>query len=138
MHNLRKIDGSFTKVGVQQGEIHEDDAGFSDLVTIAAANEFGTKNIPSRPFMRNSVDKNKPKIKKLQENALSKIFRGTASVRQSLRIIGEGMEGFIKKEIKDLKFPANKPSTIKRKGSSNPLIDTEQMRQNITHIEVLR
>lgn len=33
---------------------------------VAMWNELGTQYMPSRPFMRNSIDKNKPVIKKTQ------------------------------------------------------------------------
>ncbi len=39
--------------------------------------------------------------------------------------------------IKDVKSPSNAASTIKQKGSANPLIDTGNMRQAVTHKETL-
>jgi len=42
-------------------------------------------------------------------------------------------QGIVQEYMTNLKSPANAPSTIKRKGSANPLIDTGQQRQSVTY-----
>jgi hypothetical protein len=136
---LKLMDKSYTKVGVQQGEIHKSaDGELSDLVVIAAVNEIGTKRIPSRPFMRNAVDGNQMGIFKTQVEMYGDVSRGVKTVRTALATIGEFMTAKVKKEIKTLRTPPNAPATVKRKGSDNPLIDQGQLIQSITHVEVLR
>ena len=58
--DMKKVDSSFTKIGVQQDAIHKDeDSGItSDLAVIAAVHEFGAPNrgIPERPFIRTTAD----------------------------------------------------------------------------------
>ena len=47
-------------VGFQAGHAAEEDG--TDIAAVAAWNELGTENIPSRPFLRMSVDENEDKI----------------------------------------------------------------------------
>ena len=52
-----------------------------------------------------------------------------------LRLAGAFLEGKIKEKItlSDPDWPPLKPQTIKRKGSSKPLIDTGRLRNSIIH-----
>ena len=137
--SLKRMNTSYTKVGVQEGTQHKSKEGeLSDLVVIATANEFGTKRIPSRPFMRNAMDKNQVTLFKTQLKMYSEVLAGTKNVRDALAVIGEVAVAKVKKEIRNLKFPPNAPSTIARKGSDNPLIDEGQLVQSITHVEVMQ
>ena len=54
---------------------------------------------------------------------------------QILRVAGAFLEGRIKEKITegDPDWPPLRPETIKRKGSSKPLIDTGKLRASITH-----
>jgi len=53
----------------------------------------------------------------------------------ALSEVGEWMTAKTKAKIRGLKSPPNAASTIKRKKSSNPLIDTGQMINSIQHVE---
>ncbi len=142
----KRADRSYTKVGVQQGTTHKNtDPGskseqLSDLVMIAAVNEFGTKDgkIPSRPALRLAVENNSKKIAKLSATVYSKTLDKSITLEQALSILGEFVTDAMKKSITDLKTPPNSPRTIAAKGSSNPLIDTGQYRNSISHIEVIK
>lgn len=66
---------------------------------------------------------------------LDAVREGIKEGQDSRRImarVGVAAEGAIKQYITDLDSPPNKPSTIRRKGSSNPLIDTGNMRASVT------
>jgi len=138
---LRRMDGAHSKIGIQQGTTRENEgvSGTSDMVIIAAANEFGApkRSIPARPFMRNAFDKNRQAIGRLQDKLFGAVTVGNVTPEKALSMIGEMHKGQVQKEIVDLQFPPNVPSTIKRKGSSNPLIDTGQLRQSIQHVEMM-
>lgn len=54
-------------------------------------------------------------------------------MRQSLDRLGLMAAGDIQRRIADLRDPPNAASTVDRKGSSNPLIDTGEMRQKVSH-----
>lgn len=103
------------------------------MTLIAAANEFGTSDghVPERSFIRSTIDeKNKQYLDvltKVTRNALDgKELAIKGLTRLGLRAVGD-----IQRKITKLKDPPNEPSTIKKKGSSNPLIDTGRLRQSI-------
>ena len=105
------------------------------VAQVAAWNVYGTENIPSRDFMglaradiirdqHTVVNKIKARRKPLSEEG----------VDMMLATLGHLAQKDIQKAIVDLDSPPNKPSTIKAKGSSNPLIDTGHMLQSVTFI----
>lgn len=134
---MKLLDNSFTKVGVQEGELRADD--LSEMVIVAAANEFGTERIPERSFLRSTVDKKRRQIFALKKTMYNQILDGRKSTRRGLQIIGEDVQFKIQSTIRKLKTPPNAPSTIKRKhGKANPLVDTGNLVQSIRHVEVVR
>ena len=104
-----------------------------DLVVIAASNEFGTNTIPERSFMRAGVDENKKEFEAFLEKGTFNVIAGKLSKRQLIGRLGLLGVKKIQEKIESGPFKANKPATVKRKGSSKPLIDTGRMRQSITH-----
>ena len=102
-------------VGFQAGKV-TDDRGV-DMAQIAMWNELGTSTAPSRPFLRKSVD----------ENA-----GGTAE--QSLKQIGVFGVGLVQEKIESGSYEPNAPSTIRKKKSDKPLIDTGRMRQSVKYV----
>lgn len=110
------------------------------VAEIAASNEFGTKNsdgtqrIPERPFMRQSVDNNKGTIATMGSEQLKAVVMGKADAEKALSVIGALQVGLIQHEIRAGGFTPNAPSTIKRKGSSQPLIDEGRMRQSVHYV----
>lgn len=140
--DLGVADGSFTKVGVQQGAQHEDEDGkLSDMVLIAGVNEFGTKDgkIPARPALRNSIDNNKAKIENTQVRLLNGVMSGRLSVQNALSALGEYQQNLMQKSITSLRNPPNAETTKLKKKSSNPLVDTGfYQSRSIQHIEVIK
>ena len=93
------------------------------VAQVAYFNEFGTLNIPMRPFFRNAINKN---IKKWYATLQSGINQN-ATPSKALAIVGEVARADI------VKSPPNAQSTIKQKKSTNPLIDTGLMRRSVTY-----
>ena len=58
---------------------------------------------------------------------------GRRTAEDAMKLIGEFAQSGIKKNISDGGFESNKPSTVKRKGSSKPLIDNGTMRNAIRY-----
>jgi len=149
IREVRKADNSYTKVGLpQEGEVKEGTKTgsgnepiiqMSELVTVGAVQEFGApkKNIPARPFIRTTYDENREKINNLVLNEYEKIVDGSSNVKRSLGLIGEWLKAKTQAKIRAIRTPPNAPTTIAKKGSSNPLIDTGQMVQSIQHVEVI-
>jgi len=106
------------------------------LATIAAVNNFGSADgkIPARPVLEPAITKGAPQYQRLAEVMLPKVLSGEMTMRILLEQMGQLAEGHIKQEITDLKTPPNAPSTIKKKGSDNPLIDTGAFRQSIRYV----
>lgn len=124
------------KVGFPSGEAD------ADNIQKAIWNEFGTKGgasgggwggpIPERPFMRNAMRENKTKYLNALKTSASKIVRGEATLQQTMQKLGVFAQGHIQAEITSLSAPPNSPVTIDLKGSSNPLIDSGEMRGAVT------
>ena len=89
--------------------------------------------IPERSFMRSTIQAKKKDIISLQKKLLKQIVNGTMKVETGLGLVGEFMADAIKQKIVSLRTPANSAATIRKKGSSNPLIDTGQLKNSITY-----
>lgn len=133
MKELRKLAELEVHIGYQRGEetvVSDDGKSRADLVDIAMWNELGTVNIPSRPFMRDSVDKHMDDISHMITAQKEELLNGS-SARKILETIGLFQQDLIQTEIEQGDFVANAPSTIKKKGSDKPLIDTGTMKNSV-------
>ncbi len=133
---LALMDGSYTKVGIQQGAMEAD--GVTDLVIVAAANEFGTDTVPERSFLRSTFDEEREKLATITAAEAQAIMEGTKTVDLSLALIGEYFTGRVQAKIHSHPPPPNAPETIARKGSSGTLIDSGQLVQSIRHVEIIK
>lgn len=126
-----KFRNAFTKVGLFSGP----HSSGEDVVTIAVVHEFGSpkNNIPERSFIRAWTDQNRRKIWNKIEELYDKVLEGKYTARKAIKKLGEWGAGEIKDFMTDLRTPSNAPSTIARKGSSNPLIDSGEMRRAVDH-----
>ena len=85
------------------------------------------------PFgMRQSADGNKAVIEKMCKAQLQKVAQGETA-ENALKNIGNMQVGFIQDTITKSKTWAepNAESTIKKKGSDVPLVDTSRMQQSV-------
>lgn len=98
------------------------------VADVAKNNEFGTLEIPSRPFFRNAIENNAKKW----VNFLAQDLVKSENAEISYNRLGEVARGDIVKSINQTNSPANSPLTIKAKGSSKPLVDTGFLRANVT------
>lgn len=127
---LEELTGLQVRIGFQQGEAYEDGV---DMCDIAAWNEFKTERSPSRPFLRNSIDENESKINSFLQSKKNDFIRGQ-SAEQILKEIGLFQKDLIQEKITEGSFTPNADSTIKKKGSDKPLIDTGRMRQSVNYV----
>jgi hypothetical protein len=117
--------------------------GKISLVEAAWYNEYGTDrvtksgarvpHVPPRPFIGTTADEQKGAVGRLMTKLGGLIIDGVKTVKDALAVVGEFVQGKIQMKIRAIRDPANAPSTIKRKGSSNPLIATAQMLQSIRY-----
>ena len=123
------------KVGVLSGagEHNKGTAG-QTVAEIAWWNEFGTSRIPARPFLRPTLRKQGGKYKASMKMLIRSMLLGKIANTKAQAVLGLAAQRDIQKAITDLKDPPNADSTKDQKGSSNPLIDTGQMRQTISWV----
>lgn len=125
---LKKLE---VRVGFQHGEETDEESG-ADLADVAMWNELGTPHSPSRPFMRQSVDNNSSKINAMCKSQLQAIAHGKTA-REALEAIGTMQKALIQDTIRNGDFEPNAPSTIRKKKSNTPLINTGRMRQTVNY-----
>ncbi len=128
---LLKFMKGWILVGLFEGERHT--GGIATVAEIGFFNEFGTINTPERSWMRSWFDANKKRIHKMFIKMTNLIKELKINAQTALKRIGEWTVGELKKSIIKLDSPANAFSTISKKGSSNPLIDTGQMLNSIRY-----
>lgn len=104
------------------------------IAQYAMYNEYGTGKIPERSFMRSTFDEKLGSIKTLMDRQWEKFIRGETTIFRALSRIGMEHETDVKQKIRDLKTPPNAPSTIAKKGSDNPLIDTGAMVNSVRYV----
>lgn len=88
--------------------------------------------IPQRSFMRSTYNEKEKTITQGAVNVARTASNG-GDFEQSVKKLGQLVEGAIKRKIAQGPFKPNSPSTIRRKKSSRPLIDTGHMRQSIRY-----
>lgn len=108
-------------------------SGDVTVAEIGFIHEFGSGNVPERSFMRSTIQTGKKDIIALQKKLLGQIQAGQIDVIKALGLVGEVFSDMIRQKIVSIRTPPNSPRTIATKGSSNPLIDTGQLKNSITY-----
>lgn len=101
------------------------------VADVAGWQEIGTATIPPRPFIGGWFDAFKEENRKFAKELALKRMEGKLTYERSLQLMGIRAKAGIQKFISDGINPPNAPSTIARKKSSKPLIDTGQLRSSI-------
>jgi len=113
----------------------------SDLVVIAASNEFGTDRIPQRSFLRGGIDEKKGDIRKKLDEGKVNIVKGKMTTEKFLKGLGLYVaKKIIVERINRSKEWAvrNAPATIRRKTvagkvGDQPLVDTGRLKNSISY-----
>ena len=127
---LKKMTDIEIQVGFQGDQKYEDG---TSIAQVAAVNEFGASDIPERPFMRQSFENHEGELQAACDAAQRLVSSG-GSAEQALQQIGVVAKGLVQDEIVNGGFAPNAESTIKKKGSEQPLIDTGTMRQSVNFV----
>lgn len=126
------------EVGIFQSKAGRQDNEGTDNVDLAVIHEFGAPDagIPERSHFRSTLTKNRDKYLQLIKQLTEKLLKHPEGIEdiddRVLGIVGEVAAGDVKQAIADGLSPELKPATIKRKGSSTPLIDSGGYRNSIT------
>ena len=132
--NLEELASLTIKVGVQGDEAAEQYGDEKDVTVadVAVFNEYGTGRIPARPFMRETIEQTNnwaAESAKVHNAVIDGIDPYVAA-----ELLGEKAASDVQDTIYEGDFVPNSPATIKKKGSSKPLIDTTQLVGSITHV----
>ena len=128
---MEKLRSKRVFIGFQAGKVI-DDCGV-DMAQIAMFNELGTSTAPARPFLRQTADENLDDIKAFGGEKIQDIAEG-GMAEDALKQLGVYGKGLVQEQIKNGTFEPNAPSTIRRKKSDKPLIDTGKMRQSVNFV----
>lgn len=86
-------------------------------------------DIPAREWLEPGVASATPEVLLTIQDGME----AGQSMDQILETVGVVAAGAVKVYMTELKTPPNAASTIRKKGSSNPLIDKGALRQSVTH-----
>lgn len=86
-------------------------------------------NIPARPWLQPGVQSATPDI----IDTLAAGVESGASMNQTLKQVGAIAAGAVQVYMTELRDPPNAPSTIRAKGSDNPLINTGALRGSVSY-----
>lgn len=113
LDKYRKGESVRLKVGIMADKTYPDG---QKVAFVGYVNEYGTPTIPSRPFFRSAVAKNKDILPEMVA-ALTKKHGPEAAAR----MIGEHMVGQLSESVMTWSEPPNAQSTIRAKGYNAPL-----------------
>jgi HK97 gp10 family phage protein len=142
INDLKQLENTAVKVGFpKNGEVGKRDnpskleqySNISEVASVAIFQEFGTRNIPDRPFMRPFFTENKAELLTLKSKLYKKVVKNEISVKQFYNLLGLFAKSKIQKKIVDIRTPVNSAKTVKIKGFDNPLIWTGQMKNSVQH-----
>ncbi len=105
------------------------------VAQLGSIHEYGLGNVPARPFMGPAFLKNRERYFEILVTAYQEALRTNRpeNFMRVLKLLGLKMSADIKAFIVSGEGMAPlAPSTIKRKGSTKPLIDTAQMLNSIS------
>lgn len=126
LHKALRIQPATIDVGFFQDARY---ASGESVAQVAATNEFGTSTIPARPFFRLSIEQ---MAEEMPSFIMSQIDVEKGEVNPQLaKYLGLWASAMVAETITTLSKPPNSPTTIARKKSSNPLIDSAKMRNSV-------
>ena len=134
--NLQQFKDSVVKAGILAKDGSENHSEGITVFQIGMIHEFGVpeKNIPRRSFIRVPIESNIKEITKLIENNHKLVSENAMSAKVALDRIGIKAQNTIKESFRNNDWKPLKRATVKRKGSSRPLIDTGQLIGSISYI----
>lgn len=136
---LEGFDHAYVTIGV-----HEDAGQYPDgtmVAEVALWNEFGTRFIPERSFIRSAIDENQGLINAWREEAISKIIAGKWTVEKALDALGFRIQVLVQNKIRSNVPPPNAPATVAHKTKEGvpqrTLMETELLLRSIKYKVVL-
>lgn len=121
---------SHITIGIHEGSV-QPESGDLTMAQLGAVQHFGSEDgrIPARPWLDAGIESGTTEI---LDTIRSGIGRGLP-LDTVLEQVGVISVGAVQEFMTDLKDPPNAPSTIEKKGSDNPLIDSGALRASVTY-----
>ena len=135
METLKELGRLRVTVGVQGKDAT---ATYDDGTTISAIarfNEFGTRDIPARGFMRRAVkEQGRTELPKAAAMGIGAVVSKGQDPVKGMDVIGNVMADAVVNQIEsaDTWAAPNAPATVKKKGHGQPLYETGKLRKAIT------
>lgn len=130
LSSFKKGKTKTVNIGIVSSSTAQHNSGMS-MADLAALHEFGGGNIPERPFMSQTMNKNDKTIGKKIRALYKKVLDKAITEDKALGLLGEFIKNKMRAEITGGDFTKNAPSTIAKKKSDSPLIDTSQLLNSI-------
>ncbi len=132
LSDLNSLKNMIVEVGYDQNSGDEGTIGLAELASI---HEFGNEHVPERPFMRESFDRSAEQLTETGYTLADKVISGKIDPEMAYEIWGDSYKTAVQKGVigQSLGLEENAQSTIDRKGSDTPLVDTGRL---INGIEV--
>ena len=140
LKEIKKFEGAVVKAGILEGSGSVDGVSIAQYATWnenGVAGKKGKWKIPPRPFIKGWVANNQKQIASTIQRLYGEVASGNITADEALKRLGVFAKSGIQSYIRRGDFVPNAPSTIRKKGSSQPLIDSGTMR-NAVNYEVER
>jgi hypothetical protein len=149
LKEVERLKSMCVKIGVTEDVGSQKVDSGPTVAEYAAMNELGVLGppmsqhgggkwfIPPRPFIRGFADGKRELIAKTMEKLGRLVTDGLLSANTAIRSLGEFGQNGVKSYIRHGTFIPNADSTIARKGSSKPLIDTKNLVNNGIRFQVI-
>lgn len=99
---------------------------------VAAVQVYGTETIPQRDFIGGTADAYRARAADVMQLQAERVAAG-ANPMEAAKDLGEWFQGRIQAHILNGPWAPNAPSTIKRKGHGEVLIETRRMYNHISN-----
>ena len=105
------------------------------LVEVGAVHEFGSRDgrIPERSYLRSTFDARRDDYARGLRAGLGRVVDGSSDIDTELGQLGLVVTGDVQQTIATLTDPPLAEYTIKRKGSSKPLIRDGRLKASVDH-----
>lgn len=128
-----------TRIGVgmppaAENTVHTNAHDWATVMDVFLWNEFGTANRPARSMIRGWVDENRDATLAKLAGVMRLVASGAVPKEEAFAFFGRWCVSEVRQRMQRGIAPGNQESTIRKKGSSTPLIDSGQLLQFISYV----
>lgn len=122
--------GIAATVGVHEAEGATTYPSGQTVAEVAHLHEYGTRDMPARPWLSEGMAV--ADVEGASRRAVEGIISGKQTAAQALGKAAESVAVAVREELPDLPLAPLAESTVEKKGSATPLVDTGELREAIT------